>query len=155
MNNSINNDRSLVELLKELVTLETRLAITTREAHWNVTGPAFFSLHSMFGEQYTTLDGFIDDLAERVRQLGHLVSGSPLLGATETTSNADALLNYLTEKHTKTAKLLKRAIQLAQDRQDEGTADMCTAMLEQHEKMQWMLRASVSEKQPSLINIQS
>lgn len=155
MTNSNITDRTLVDLLKELVTTETRLAITTREAHWNVTGSAFFSLHGMFGEHYTTLDGFIDDLAERVRQLGSLVSGSPLMGVTELTSDADTLLNYLGEKHAKATKLLKRAIQLAQDRQDEGTADMCTAMLEQHEKMMWMIRASVSVQQPALINIQA
>lgn len=153
--NTLATDRQLVELLQELVITETRLAIATREAHWNVTGPSFYSLHEMFGAQYTLIDGFVDDLAELVRQLGHAVSGSPMTGASEPTSNADVLLTLLGDKHVRSEILLKRVIQLAQERQDDATADMCTGMLEQHLKMMWMLRSSIAETQPTLINIQA
>jgi len=153
MNNVNHTDRTLVELLRELVISETRLAIATREAHWNVTGPAFFSLHELFGQQYATLDGFIDDIAERVRQLGQGVSGSPLMGATEISPDADELLMRLSEKHQKLEALLRKTIALAQDRQDEATADLLTGVLKEHGKMLWMLRASVQVKHPELINI--
>lgn len=153
--NTLATDRQLVELLQELVITETRLAIATREAHWNVTGPSFYSLHEMFGAQYTLIDGFVDDLAERVRQLGHAVSGSPMTGASEPTSNADVLLTLLGDKHVRSEILLKRVIQHAQERQDDATADMCTGMLEQHLKMMWMLRSSIAATQPTLINIQA
>lgn len=145
---------TLIGQLRELVTAETRLAIATREAHWNVKGPAFYSLHEMFGAQYTTLDGFIDEIAERVRQLGYYVSGSPLMGASEITSNADELLTELSIKHEKTVTLLRKAIQEAQNRQDEGTADLLTGIMEQHDKMKWMINASISDKEAALINIQ-
>jgi starvation-inducible DNA-binding protein len=145
---------TLVGLLRELVTTETRLAIATREAHWNVQGPAFYSLHEMFGAQYTIIDGFIDDIAERVRQLGYFVSGSPLMGASEITSDADELLTELSVKHEKTVSLLRKAIQEAQNRQDEGTADLLTGMMEQHDKMKWMITASIADKERALINIQ-
>jgi starvation-inducible DNA-binding protein len=145
---------TLIAQLRELVTAETRLAIATREAHWNVKGPAFYSLHEMFGVQYTTLDGFIDEIAERVRQLGYYVSGSPLMGASEITSNADELLTELSIKHEKTVTLLRKAIQEAQNRQDEGTADLLTGIMEQHDKMKWMINASITDKEAALINIQ-
>lgn len=145
---------TLVGLLRELVTTETRLAIATREAHWNVQGPAFYSLHEMFGAQYATIDGFIDDIAERVRQLGYFVSGSPLMGASEITSDADELLTELSVKHEKTVSLLRKAIQEAQNGQDEGTADLLTGMMEQHDKMKWMITASIADKERALINIQ-
>lgn len=145
---------TLIGQLRELVTAETRLAIATREAHWNVKGPAFYSLHEMFGTQYTTLDGFIDEIAERVRQLGYYVSGSPLMGASEITSNADELLTELSIKHEKTVTLLRKAIQEAQNRQDEGTADLLTGIMEQHDKMKWMINASITDKEAALINIQ-
>jgi starvation-inducible DNA-binding protein len=145
---------TLIGLLRELVTSETRLGIATREAHWNVKGPAFYSLHEMFGAQYTLIDGFIDDIAERVRQLGYYVSGSPLMGASEITSDADELLTELSIKHEKTVTLLRKAIQEAQNRQDEGTADLLTGIMEQHDKMRWMINASITDKEAALINIQ-
>lgn len=153
MNTTQHSDRTLIEQLRELVTVETRLAIATREAHWNVTGPAFFSLHELFGQQYTTLDGFIDAIAERIRQMGHTVSGSPLMGSSEIDTQADEILQKLAAKHMKVNTLLKKTIRHATDRQDEGTADLLTGMLEQHDKMIWMLNASVTAKQPGLINI--
>jgi starvation-inducible DNA-binding protein len=153
MTTAQHSDRALIEQLRELVTLETRLAIATREAHWNVTGPAFFSLHEMFGQQYTGIDGFIDDVAERIRQLGYTVSGSPLMGTSEVETNADDLLDKLAQKHLKVSNLLKKTMRLATDRQDEGTADLLTGLLEQHDKMVWMLNASQSEKRSGLINI--
>jgi starvation-inducible DNA-binding protein len=153
--NTLSTDRPLVELLQELVITETRLAIATREAHWNVTGPSFYSLHEMFGAQYTQIDGFVDDLAERVRQLGYTVSGSPMTGASEPVPHADTLLNQLVDKQVRVELLLKRTIQAAQAHQDEASADMCTGMLEAHFKMMWMLRSSIAETQPALINIQA
>jgi starvation-inducible DNA-binding protein len=145
---------TLIAQLRELVTAETRLAIATREAHWNVKGPAFYSLHEMFGAQYDTLDGFIDDIAERVRQLGFFVSGSPLMGASEIASDSDTLLTELSIKHERTVSLLRKAIQEAQNRQDEGTADLLTGIMEQHDKMNWMINASITDKEAALINIQ-
>lgn len=153
MKTTPHSDRTLIAQLQEIVTLETRLAIATREAHWNVTGPAFFSLHEMFGAQYTTIDGFIDEVAERVRQLGYAVSGSPMTGTSEVTTDADELLEKLAEKHAKVSNLLRKAMRLATDRQDEGTADLLTGMLEQHDKMVWMITASMRVKEPVLINI--
>ena len=153
MRTTPHSDRTLIAQLQEIVTVETRLAIATREAHWNVTGPAFYSLHGLFGAHYTTIDGFIDEVAERIRQLGFAVSGSPLMGSSELSSDADTLLEGLATRHMKLTNLLKKAIRLATDRQDEGTADLLTGMLEQHDKMMWMLNASVSEKEPALINI--
>jgi starvation-inducible DNA-binding protein len=144
---------SLNDQLRELVILETRLAIATREAHWNVTGPAFYPLHQLFGSQYSTIDGFIDEIAERIRQLGDLVSGSPVLGTTDVSAHADELLIRLSEKHLRITEEMTRGIRMAQENGDEGTADMLTGMVQQHDKMVWMLRSSISHRAEGLINI--
>src|SRR5438105_14833702 len=47
------------------------LYIKTRNAHWNVEGPDFLPMHQFFEEQYKQLEQVIDDLAERIRTLGH------------------------------------------------------------------------------------
>ena len=62
----------MVKLLVPLLADEYVLSTKTRNAHWNVTGPHFSHLHKFFQDQYSELDEQIDDLAERIRQLGVL-----------------------------------------------------------------------------------
>ena len=48
----------------------------THNFHWNVTGPHFNSLHAMFMTQYTEQWTALDDIAERIRALGHPAPGT-------------------------------------------------------------------------------
>ena len=52
------------------------LYLKTHNFHWNVTGPMFQTLHTMFEEQYTELAMAIDEVAERIRSLGAFAPGS-------------------------------------------------------------------------------
>src|SRR5690606_6984693 len=52
------------------------LYLTTHNFHWNVTGPMFNTLHTMFMGQYTELWNAVDPVAERIRSLGHFAPGS-------------------------------------------------------------------------------
>ena len=57
----------------------TVLYAKTHGFHWNVTGPMFNTLHLMFMEQYTELWTALDEIAERIRALGHM---APFGGST-------------------------------------------------------------------------
>lgn len=52
------------------------LYLTTHNFHWNVTGPMFNTLHTMFMVQYTELWNAVDPIAERIRSLDHVAPGS-------------------------------------------------------------------------------
>ena len=52
------------------------LYLTTHNFHWNVTGPMFNTLHTMFMAQYTELWNAVDPIAERIRSLDHVAPGS-------------------------------------------------------------------------------
>ena len=39
--------------------------LTVQQAHWNVTGPLFYSLHNLLGELYQELNEAIDPIAGR------------------------------------------------------------------------------------------
>ena len=52
------------------------LYLKTHNYHWNVTGPQFNTLHTMFEAQYTELATAVDEIAERIRALGHRAPGS-------------------------------------------------------------------------------
>jgi len=65
-------DRAAVALeLSKLLADSYTLYLTTHNFHWNVTGPLFNTLHEMFMTQYTEQWQALDDIAERIRALGH------------------------------------------------------------------------------------
>src|SRR5207244_5370125 len=64
------NRREVTRALNNLLSDEYLLSTKTKNYHWNVTGPHFHDLHTLFGDQYAKLDVFIDEVGERVRALG-------------------------------------------------------------------------------------
>src|ERR1700674_5315264 len=75
MNTNIGiNQKNLQAVVIELTKLladEFVLYTKTRNAHWNVEGTDFHSMHVFFEQQYEQLDETMDSVAERIRQLGH------------------------------------------------------------------------------------
>src|SRR5215468_11633120 len=61
---------AVVKILNTLLADEYVLYTKTRNYHWNVVGPQFNDLHKFFEAQYEELNDFVDDVAERIRQLG-------------------------------------------------------------------------------------
>lgn len=57
--------------LAKLLADEFVLYTKTRNAHWNVEGPDFHSMHLFFESQYEQLDDIMDSVAERMRMIGH------------------------------------------------------------------------------------
>src|SRR5213592_2400311 len=62
--------------LSKLLADSYTLYLTTHNFHWNVTGPMFNTLHTMFRQQYAELWNAVDPIAERIRALGHPAPGS-------------------------------------------------------------------------------
>jgi len=67
---------AIAEGLSRLLADTYTLYLTTHNFHWNVTGPMFNTLHTMFMQQYTELWNAVDPIAERIRSLGHVAPGS-------------------------------------------------------------------------------
>src|SRR5687767_7394402 len=65
------NRQAVTIELSKLLADEFVLYTKTRHAHWNVEGPDFYDKHKFFESQYGQLEGFVDDVAERIRKLGH------------------------------------------------------------------------------------
>ena len=62
--------------LSRLLADSYTLYLKTHNFHWNVTGPMFMTLHQMFEEQYSELALAVDEIAERIRALGHPAPGT-------------------------------------------------------------------------------
>jgi starvation-inducible DNA-binding protein len=122
----------------------------TRNYHWNVTGMQFQPLHSFFETQYEQLDEAMDEIAERVRQLGGFAAGSleefsSLSVLRESPGSVpsarDMIANLLADHETIIRQLREDVDATAEDFKDMGTSDFLTGLMEAHEKMAWMLRA--------------
>src|SRR5271166_420719 len=68
--------QGIAELLNVLLADEFTLYAKTRNYHWNVAGPSFSEMHKFFEGQYEELDEIMDEVAERVRMLGHYSLGT-------------------------------------------------------------------------------
>ena len=125
------------------------LYLTTHNFHWNVTGPMFTSLHTLFMQQYTELWNAVDPIAERIRSLGHTAPGSyrqfsklsSLSDAPEKPPKALEMVRILVTGHEAVARTARGVFPLADKASDEPTADLLTQRLTVHEQAAWMLRA--------------
>ena len=142
--------QGVVEILSRLLADEYLLYTKTRNYHWNVVGPQFNDLHKFFEAQYEALDDIIDDVAERARALGGravatLAEFLKLARLKEHPGRqlaAREMLGDLLADHEALIQTLRRDLDTAMTRHgDAGTSDFLTGLMEQHEKMAWMLRS--------------
>jgi len=147
------NQKNLQSVAAELCKLladEFILYTKTRNAHWNVEGTDFHSMHIFFESQYEQLDDVMDSVAERIRQLGHyapatLKSFLSLTHLTEKLGSKNDSLGFIKEllvDHENIIINIRENInKFATDYADAGTSDFITGLMEEHEKMAWMLRS--------------
>jgi starvation-inducible DNA-binding protein len=147
------NLKAVSVLLNTLLADEYVLYTKTRNYHWNVTGANFGEYHSFFEALYGFVDEQIDEIAERIRTLGHfpLASLREFLGVTrllETKhqqSTAQQMMQELLNDHETIIRLLRHDVAItAEQYKDAGTSDFLTGLMEKHEKIAWKIRAYLS-----------
>ncbi len=147
---SEDNLLKVAKILNGVLSDEFLLYVKTRNAHWNIEGNDFYNKHKFFEAQYEQLDGIVDDVAERIRTLGHYAAASlktylELTHLTEQSrepNDSPGFIRELLIDHEVICVHLRENINfIANDLKDVGTSDFLTGLLETHEKMAWMLRA--------------
>lgn len=140
--------KAVVDVLNRLLADEVLLYIKTRNYHWNVVGPQFSELHKFFESQYDELDEIMDEVAERARALGGKAAGSMgeflKLARLKEASGGDArkMIAELLGDHESVIRSLREDIVTVGEKHgDAGTNDFLTGLMEQHEKIAWMLRS--------------
>lgn len=144
------SNKTVAESLKVVLANSYALYVKTQNFHWNVEGPNFQSLHTLFEEQYTELAAAVDEIAERIRALGEKAPGafsiySDLASIPEANENADAnsMLKTLADDQQSMVKTLNAAIKIANEANDEATMDLMINRIAIHEKNAWMLKSSI------------
>jgi starvation-inducible DNA-binding protein len=140
--------RGLAKLLADTYTLY----LMTHNFHWNVVGPMFNTLHTMFMTQYTELWNAIDPIAERIRALGFPAPGTYAEYARLSTvkevagvPKAEEMVALLIRGHDTVARTARALLPAADAANDQPTLDLITQRLDIHEKTAWMLRSLLEE----------
>ncbi len=144
------------QILNLLLADEYVLYATTRDYHWNVTGPAFTSLHQQFETHYEQIADWIDHVAERARAIGTGARGNWDELTKSASCSADPGIGLPAEHMI--AELLalheELIVQLRADSDacakrfnDSGTSDFLTGLMKKHETAAWMLRAQLETEE--------
>jgi starvation-inducible DNA-binding protein len=144
---------AIAQGLSRLLADTYTLYLTTHNFHWNVTGPMFNSLHTMFMAQYTELWNAVDPIAERIRALGHVAPGSyaqfgklsSLPDAPAEPPRAMEMVRILAQGHEAVARTARGMFPLVEKASDEPTADVLVQRLTVHEQTAWMLRSLLED----------
>jgi len=148
------NREQVTNMLNTLLADEYVLYTKTRNYHWNVKGSQFKALHDMFEEQYDALALAADEVAERAGTLGGRALGTLLefQDATRLSENpgerpaSEDMVADLVKSHETIIKHLRSDAVRARDEFDDiGTEGFLAGMIEQHEKMAWMLRSLLED----------
>jgi DNA-binding ferritin-like protein (oxidative damage protectant) len=146
---------SVIRILNRLLADEYVLYTKTRKYHWNVTGPRFKPLHDFFKAQYEELETIIDEVAERVPQLGgKAVATLEEFSAVATLvedpgqyPDDNKMLSNLLNDHEALIRNLRTDADATDEKyHDMGTNDFLIGLMQQHEKTTWMLRAHLEGK---------
>ena len=143
------NLQAVANELQKVLADEFVLYTKTRNYHWNVEGGSFIELHKLYEGQYEQLDEIMDDVAERIRQLGHYAEAQlkdfvqlTRLGEEGYTTDQKKQLQNLLADHESIIRNLRKNIDVFTDKyKDAGTADFVTGLMEKHEKTAWFIRS--------------
>jgi starvation-inducible DNA-binding protein len=124
------------------------LYLKTHNYHWNVKGPMFTTLHTLFETEYLELALAVDEIAERIRALGHPAPGSYTVFAklskvkeAEGVPPATQMIEDLAADQAILVSAAHDLFDVADAAADQASADLATRRMQTHEKNSWMLRS--------------
>src|SRR5262252_3004205 len=134
-----------IELLNSRLADAIDLQTQTKQAHWNVKGPDFIALHKLFDDVNEDVEEYVDDIAERIVQLGGVAEGtarsvakrSALQEYAAKSSNGRDHVDALSSALAAFGKGIRRAIDAASEMKDADTADLFTEISRGTDKWLW------------------
>lgn len=142
--------KSIAKALNQTVAESYGLLGQLHLAHWNVEGTDFLRLHEMFQAQYEELFVAIDDIAERVRAIGHYAEGGVKRlasmstveeGPTASAASAKDWVSSVLLAHEVVIKAAIAGRDLAAESGDSETEDLLIGRIAVHQKAVWFLNS--------------
>lgn len=138
----------IVALLNQTLVDLLDLHYQVKHAHWNVQGPAFIALHQLFDQLADRVEEHADDVAERITAFGGLANGTVRLAAEHSrlaefppVRASFEVVAALANHYGQLANDVRAAIDIADEFEDAGTADLFTGISRALDKDLWFLEA--------------
>jgi starvation-inducible DNA-binding protein len=149
------NDLSEANRVKAIELLNARLAdckdlqTQVKQAHWNVKGPNFISLHLLFDKINDDVEDYVDEIAERAVQLGGVAEGtartvakrSSLAEYPAKTVDGRSHVEALSSALAAFGAAARKGIDQANELDDLDTADLFTEVSRGIDKWLWFVEA--------------
>src|SRR5471030_1940442 len=81
---SLQRRSELNGLMNQRLASAVDLQMQMKQAHWNVKGPSFIGLHELFDKVSEAVEDYVDEIAERIVQLGGIAEGTVRVAASRT-----------------------------------------------------------------------
>ncbi len=139
----------VVDLANHALAAAIDLQLSCKQAHWNVKGPQFMSLHKMFDELTEDVEEYVDLLAERVVALGGIAEGTLASVSSQTVLDPYPLRIASGHDHCEAiakslaafGRLVRGDIDRATALEDAATADLFTEITRGVDKWLWFVEA--------------
>jgi len=146
--------RKIVGVLAQRLADAIDLSLQVKQAHWNVKGPRFISLHELFDKIATEVNSHVDELAERITTLGAVAEGTVAAVAARTSLKPYPLGIHSGTEHLEAlaaalahyTRQLREAIDSSDKLGDKVTADLYTGLAAQADKQLWFVEAHLQAK---------
>lgn len=145
-----NHRQAVADELIKILADENVLYMKTKNAQWNVEGADFYDKHTFFETQSEQLQKIINNTAERIRSIGHLVPATlqSYLNLTHLTEQegdknySQTLIAELLKDHESLITKLREHVKCCTDDfHDIATGHFIIGLIETHQKMAWYLRS--------------
>lgn len=152
INIPLENRQKIINTLNQTLAQITDLMLASKQAHWNVRGALFESLHGLFDELASEFGSMADEVAERAVQLGGIAAGTLQQAAKssnlapyppelfEGLDHVEALAMRLATLTNTSRPLIIRCIHLG----DQASADLYIEIIRMMDKRLWMLRSHLT-----------
>jgi starvation-inducible DNA-binding protein len=140
--------RAMIDLLDARLADAVDLQTQLKQAHWNVKGPNFISLHELFDKVNEDVEDYVDLIAERVVQLGGVAHGTARQSVARSTlseyppvADGPAHVQAVTHVLASFGASVRAAIGVSAEAGDQGTSDLFTEVSRGVDKWLWFVEA--------------
>jgi starvation-inducible DNA-binding protein len=144
----------LVDGMKVYLASNFAFYLKTHNAHLNVTGMFFQSLHALFQEQYEDLLEQVDTIAEKIRELDHFAPAglavfqqTTFIDDIEGVLDAKGYVERLMLDHERMLIFLNKLFKIAESENNQAIMNYLAERMDAHAKHRWKLRTTLNAYQ--------
>ena len=146
---SLNRRTELNALMNQRLASAVDLQMQMKQAHWNVKGPSFIGLHELFDKVAEAVENYVDQIAERIVQLGGVAEGTVRMAAARTRlaeyspeiADGMAHVEGVARALSTFGQEARNTINEVDELEDADTADLFTEISRGIDKWLWFVEA--------------